>query len=294
MKYTSKLFIAVLIYALTSCISSKQVIYWQDAGQTQSSKNSAKGTHDSLIDTTHPDIVIQTFDVLDIKIKSSKQAFDDLLQSNAPGIYSFGSPGGGVSPSSSGGGGGAAGAAASSAAGGSGAYYSGFFVDASGDVTLPVLGKIHVKNLTIDEARKIITKKMGEYVNDPYVEIKFLSFKVQVLGNVKSPGTITISNEKANLIEALAQANDLTDYANPKKIKIIRGDLKRNYKVFIVDLTSLQKTRESDAFYLQPNDIIYVEPLPRKFFLANVQSIVSAVVIINTSIILYRVFYTVK
>ncbi len=285
MKFTPKLFIAVLIYGLTSCISSKQVTYWQDAGQTQSSKNSGKGTHDSLIDTTHPDIVIQTFDVLDIKIKSSKQAFDDLLQSNAPGIYSFGAAGASSAAPSGGGG-----ASTTSAAGGIGAYYSGFFVDASGDVTLPVLGKIHVKNLTIDEAKTLIAKKMGEFVNEPYVEIKFLSFKVQILGNVKNPGTITISNEKANLIEALAMANDLNDYANPKKIKVIRGDLKRNYKVFIVDLTSLQKTRESDAFYLQPNDIIYVEPLPRKFFLANVQSIVSAVVIINTSIILYRVF----
>ena len=289
MKFTPKLLIAVLIYALTSCISSRQVTYWQDAGQTQSSKNSQKGTHDSLIDTTHPDIVIQTFDVLDIKIKSSKQAFDDLLQSNAPGIYSFGA-GGAATAAPGGGGGGGGGSSTTAAAGGLSAYYSGFFVDASGDVTLPVLGKIHVKNLTIDEAKALIAKKMGEFVNEPYVEIKFLSFKIQILGNVKNPGTITISNEKANLIEALAMANDLNDYANPKKIKVIRGDLKRNYKVFIVDLTSLQKTRESDAFYLQPNDIIYVEPLPRKFFLANVQSIVSAVVIINTSIILYRVF----
>ncbi|GEM_PF-6589073 len=290
MKVAPKWIIFVCILALTSCITSKQVTYWQDAIESKPSPGSLKNPSDtSAADSIQPDITIQSFDILDVKIKSSKQAFDDLLQSNMPSIYSYG--GSTVSGSTAAGGGAAGGTSSTAATSGStNAYFSGYFVDAAGDVTLPVLGKIRVKNLTIRDAKKHIYAKAKEFVNDPYVEIRFLSFKVQVLGNVRNPGTITISNEKSNIIEALAMAGDLTDFANSKRIKIIRGDLKKNYKVYILDLTSLKNTSESEAYNLRPNDIIYVEPLPRKFLLANIQTIISTVIILNTTIILYRVF----
>ena len=288
MKFRLRLLTAAVIFSLTSCISSKQVIYWQDAVPSKSgtSSNGQGKTDSSKVDSGN-NLIIQDFDVLDIKIKSSKQAFDNLLESNVPGIYSFGSPAGGGSSGVEGAGGGSG---AGGSVGGEGGYYSGYLVDANGNVTLPVLGKICLKNLTIDEAKKLISTKSKEFILDPYVDIKFLSFKVQILGNVKQPGVHIISNEKANIMEAIALADDLTDFGNSKRVKVLRGDLKKDYKVYLVDLTSLKSMRESDAYYLQPGDIIYVEPLPRKFILSNINTILSTVVIVNTSIILFRLF----
>jgi polysaccharide export outer membrane protein len=278
MKFLYKALTLITLLSLASCVSSKKVTYWQDALPSQSSKASdTKGnTNDSLSNANKEiDIRIQSFDVLDIRIKSSKQAFDNLLESNVPSIYSYGvvsSIAANANSSSQG---------ATSQSG----YYSGFLVNSNGEVNLPVIGLVSVKNLTIIEAKALLLEKAKDYLNNPFVDIKFLTFRVQVLGNVKLPGTYIIANEKANLLEVLSLAGDLSEFGNSKRIKILRGDLKTNYKVFLVDLTSLKDIRESEAYYLKPNDMIYVEPLPRKFFLANLTAVISVITIINSTLL---------
>ncbi|MCX6351415.1 MAG: polysaccharide export protein, partial [Bacteroidetes bacterium] len=94
------------------------------------------------------------------------------------------------------------------------------------------------------------------------------------------PGLVTILNEKADVIDALSLAGDLTDFGNPKRIKVIRGELDNNPTVFLIDLTQT-KSLGTSGFHLMPNDIIYVEPINRKFLITNLTTVVSVVSILN-------------
>ena len=234
---------AVSVLLLTGCYRAKEYIYFQNLKSTvDTTKTTASDSTQSLSNS----IIIQPFDQLDIRIKTSAKALESLTESGSSGSVLTGA-GGSLGQSSS--------------------YLSGFQVDANGNVTLPMLGIIYLNGLTIKQAKTRIRELMKTYMTDPYVDIKFLTFRVTVLGEVGRPGPQSVANERANLIDLLAQAGDLNDQANRQRIKIIRGD-PRNPKVYEMDITNT-KSFNSPGFILQPNDIIYVEPLHRKFLFAN-------------------------
>jgi polysaccharide export outer membrane protein len=138
----------------------------------------------------------------------------------------------------------------------------GYLVDPTGYVDFPVLGKLKLEGMTIDEAKALIAQKLSAFLKDPVIIIRFMNFRLTVLGEVKAPGSITVPGERITLLEALGQAGDLTPYSNREKIMVIREqDGKRDFGY--VDIHS-PEIFQSPYFYLQQNDIVYVEPTKAK------------------------------
>ncbi|WP_179347769.1 polysaccharide biosynthesis/export family protein [Winogradskyella pacifica] len=133
-----------------------------------------------------------------------------------------------------------------------------YLVDYNGNIDFPVLGTIKISGLTRTELTKMLTERISEYANDPIVNVRLSNFTVTILGEVSTPGMYTIQDEKITLIEALGLANDLTIFGKRKNILLIR-EVDGKKKFANIDLTSI-KTINSPLYYLQQNDVIYVEP----------------------------------
>jgi polysaccharide export outer membrane protein len=169
------------------------------------------------------------------------------------------------------------------------AYEKGYLLNEKGEVKLPLVGVISLNKLTIPEATAKIEERFREYIQEPIVTIKKLNFKVTVLGEVNKPGTYPIMNEKVTLPELLGMAGDLTQFGDRKNLRIIREESgKRND--FFVDLTNSQSLSAA-SYYLHPDDIIYVSPVPRRAFqninpsISLFASIITSTVVILTFII---------
>jgi polysaccharide export outer membrane protein len=133
-----------------------------------------------------------------------------------------------------------------------------YLVDYNGNIEFPVLGTIKIAGLTRIELTKLLTKRISEYANDPIVSVRLENFTVTILGEVSNPGMFTIQDERITILEALGLANDLTIFGKRNNVRLIREvDGKKKFAEF--DLTSIN-TVNSPVYYLQQNDIIYVEP----------------------------------
>ena len=136
----------------------------------------------------------------------------------------------------------------------------GYVVDNDGYIDFPVLGLVKAAGLTrwelANEIKSMIIE--GNYINDPVVTVEFMNFKISVMGEVTSPGTYNIEGDKITLLQALSLAKDLTIFGRRDNVSVIReqGDERIIYQV---DLRSAS-IFESPAYYLQQNDIVYVEP----------------------------------
>ena len=137
-----------------------------------------------------------------------------------------------------------------------------YLVDNNGTIEFPVLGNLKVGGLTKAECEKLIHDKIMPYLNakeNPVVTVRMANYKISVLGEVNRPGMFTVSNEKINIFEALAQAGDLTIYGVRDNVKLIRENAKGRKEIHTVILNDANLIN-SPYYYLQQNDIIYVEP----------------------------------
>ena len=137
---------------------------------------------------------------------------------------------------------------------------SGYFVDADGYIDFPVLGPLLVAGLTLTQVKqKIVTLLAADYLKNPVVNIRFLNLKITVLGEVLSPGIVRLSNKRVTILEAIGIAGDLTPYANRSNILVLR----ENEGVRTFERLDIQSENifESPYYYLQQNDVIYVEPI---------------------------------
>lgn len=134
-------------------------------------------------------------------------------------------------------------------------YYT---VDEQGYIDFPILGKLRVVGMRQSEVISLIESKLQGQVVDPIVTMRFLNARVTVLGEVKHPGTYTLNNGRMTLLEALGIAGDLTQYANRSNVLITRENNG------IIEFARLDLRNEeiftSPYFYLQQNDVVYVEP----------------------------------
>lgn len=137
-------------------------------------------------------------------------------------------------------------------------------MDALGNIDFPILGKLHVDGMKISEVKKLIETRIrqGEYIKDPLVSVEFLNFKYTVLGAVGRNGTFTVNGDRITILEAIANAGDLTSKARVDRVKVIR-EVGNEKQMFVHDLRSTD-IFQSPCFYLQQNDIVYVEPKYRK------------------------------
>ena len=136
----------------------------------------------------------------------------------------------------------------------------GYTVDNQGYVDLPALGKVLVAQMTVEEAAKSIEKAIKErdLIKDPEVTVRLLNARVSVLGAVKSPRVISLTSERNTILDVLANCSDVSDQALRQHVTLYReNDGKR--EMYKLDLTSAD-IFSSPAFYVQQNDLIYVEP----------------------------------
>ena len=134
-----------------------------------------------------------------------------------------------------------------------------YLVDNDGNIELPVLGIIQVGGMRKDTVEQMIQEKLKMYLTDAIVTVRFVNYKISVLGEVVSPGVFTVPNEKINIFEALALAKDMTIYGQRTNVKIIRENAAGKQQVEVVNLTDANIVN-SPYYYLQQNDIVYVTP----------------------------------
>ena len=140
----------------------------------------------------------------------------------------------------------------------------GYRVDVDGNIDFPMLGKINVEGRTLAEVTQLIKNGIieGNFIKNPLVSVDFLNFKYTVLGAVGSNGTYTVRGDRVTLLEAIANAGDLGTNARVDKVTVIR-EIGNERQIFVHDLRS-SDIFNSPCFYLQQNDIVYVEPKYRK------------------------------
>lgn len=135
-----------------------------------------------------------------------------------------------------------------------------YLVDNEGRINFPVLGTLKVGGLTKSQAEQLIVNNLKPYIKEnPIVTVRMSNYKISVLGEVTRPGTFTITNEKVNLLEALAMAGDMTVWGLRDNVKLIREDANGKQEIHTLDLNKAE-TILSPYYWLQQNDVVYVTP----------------------------------
>lgn len=145
--------------------------------------------------------------------------------------------------------------------GGAGNEILGYLVGNDGTIQFPILGNIKAEGLTKDQLKESIQKKLLDQnlLKGPIVSVRFLNFRVTVLGEVKNPTTIDVPSEKISLLEAIGLAGDLTIYARRDNVLVIRESENGNKEIKRINLNS-SELLSSPYYYLKSSDIVYVEP----------------------------------
>lgn len=160
---------------------------------------------------------------------------------------------------------------------------NGFMVDQKGAIQLPLIGSVNVEGLTTGAARELIQSKLVTYLKEPVVSLRLINFKVSILGDVARPGVYPVQNERVSVTEALSMAGDLTITAIRRNVLLVRESQgKREYIRF--DMQS-KELFNSPYYYLQNNDVLYVQPGNAKYATVdssyrNVSIILSALSVI--------------
>ena len=213
-----------LLALLASCSAPKEVLYLQDITSLK----------EETIDKNY-EVIIHKDDLLAILVNSKDPEL--ALPFNMPMVsYQLGSESGGQQ------------------------RVLGYLVDTNGDIDFPILGKLHVAGLTRLQLTDMIKQRLidEDLIKDPIVTVQFLNYKVSVMGEVNRPGSFNISGDRITLLEALSMAGDLTIYGRRDRVAVIREkDGKRT--ILMHDLRS-SDIFNSPCYYLQQNDIVYVEP----------------------------------
>jgi polysaccharide biosynthesis/export protein len=221
----------------SSCSSSKKLntnpIYFRDGPDTVASSQSEK--------------LIHPFDMLSIQVYSKtpnqEQAaiFNIFSQQNAisrePTSASFGT---------------------STISGAAPPTMQGYRVNESGNIDMPVIGTVNTTGLTIYQLQDYLSRKVSDYVKSPAVIVHYLQFDVNVLGEVRNPGIKKFSTDKVTVIDAISASGDLTDFGKRSNVTVVRheGGKEVFYRVDLRD----RKIFKSPVYYMQPGDIVYVDP----------------------------------
>lgn len=238
----------------SACVPNKKIVYYQK----QDLKNRAEIPKDSVLrtyDLKINDYTIQPLDILSITFETLSEENDafDFLSKLSPQTR-----GGNIAAN---------------------AALLGIFVDSSGDIEYPILGKITVAGLTIFEAQRLIQEIAAKYIPDVAVRVRMLNFRYTVLGEVNEERTITSNNPRLTMSEAIGMAGGFGELADRSHVKIIRQSGSQA-KVYYVNLLE-ENFVESPFYYVQQNDVIVVPPLRqrpfRRYFSSNMAVLASTI-----------------
>ena len=161
-------------------------------------------------------------------------------------------------------------------------------IDENGYVEMPLVGKIEVKNLTVDEAKDKLQTAINTYINGSMLVVKLASFNLTLLGEVSRPGMYKVYQSQINLFEAVALAGNMTNFAKKNDVKIIR-QTDHGSEIVTVDMGQAD-ILSSPYYYLKPNDIIYVEPLKIKQWGFTTFPYSTVFSIVTLGVTLYSIF----
>lgn len=216
---------------LTSCIPTKDLVYLQGEASAQ---------NQGVNPVSQKPYRVQVNDILSITVKT---ADPELLQ-----LFTPSNTAGNVQQSEQ------------------GLYFNGFSVDDHGNIRMPIINEVNVLGYTVDEVRKEIQKRLlEEYFTEEailFVNVKMAGFRYTTNGEVGAPGTKTLFQDKVNIMEAIANSGDITLTGDRKSVVLIR-QMPQGTEMHTLDLTD-RNVMQSPYYYLQPNDYIYVKPLPQK------------------------------
>ncbi|MFN4152899.1 MAG: polysaccharide biosynthesis/export family protein, partial [Candidatus Sericytochromatia bacterium] len=239
MKILSKLLLLFcLIFITISCVTTKNVTYFQGNDPLDSVRYAKLNKIEPLIPRIQPD------DILAVTVSSlseeSNQVFNfsnitPLITSNIPGISTNGVPR---------------------------SQPLGYLVDPNGYIEMPLIGKIQVSNLLLEEAGTKVKQELTKFLKEPTVNIRYLNQKFTVIGEVNRPGVYNLLNNHVTLPEAIGVVGDLTIFGRRDNVMLIRTTEGKR-EMIKLDLNS-RVVLESPYYYIQNNDIIYVEPTKGK------------------------------
>ncbi|MGE0635318.1 MAG: polysaccharide biosynthesis/export family protein [Bacteroidia bacterium] len=226
----NRLWLLLFVVFFTSCITRKQITYFQDIPGSDTAKIAANsGLRTALYEPT-----IKPGDILNITVMSLSAESNALI--NYPFInQNVSAPDKTLTQST-----------------------PGFLVDNEGNIQVPMLGNIKVDGLTTTQIRGILMTNLERYLQSPTVSVRFSNFKITILGDVARPGVYPVPNERITILEALGISGDLSVYGLRKGVKLIR-EVNGENQIYKIDLTS-KEVLNSPYMYLQPNDVIYVDP----------------------------------
>ena len=258
-----KIFLLFIVASsLFSCIPNKDLIYLQDKGNKQ------EGIVINEFDAKP--YRVQVNDILSIKIKALDQKLVEMFDASTQSINQITSP--------------------------QSLFFNGFAVDTHGNIRVPVLGEMNVLGFTTEEIRSTLEKKLtDEYFTKEariFVTVKLAGFRYTINGEIGTPGTQTLFQEKVTILEAIANSGDITLTGNRKEVQILRKQ-PHGFEMFSMDLTDANIVN-SQNFYLQPNDYILVKPLKQKSWgtgttgVQTIATIITALSLVTTTILLIR------
>ncbi len=244
----------VLTVLLSSCVSKRNSYFLRDFQEAVDA---------SLVQKADKDYMIQTNDNLYVSVKTINPEVNTMF------AQSEGNVGTGTLYNSE-----------------VGQHIYGYQVDSRGEITLPIIGPVQVAGRTLKQAKEQIQVRADEYVKDSDIQVRLLNFKVSVLGEVRAPGVYYNYNNTLTLLEAIGMANGTTDYAKIKDVLVVRQG-KDAVKPYHLDLTK-KNIMASEAFYLQPDDVIFVRPqklknvkLNASYYTIGISSLTTIMLIIN-------------
>lgn len=262
MKFHRFIYILILTICVTSCIPNKDLVYLQ--------KGQEKNDFVEVNQFNSKPYRVQTNDILSISIKALDQRLVEMFNPSAVQGQTQQSP--------------------------QTLYFNGFTVDDHGNINIPVLGNLNVLGYTVEEIKLEVEKRLlDEYFKSEarlFVNVKLAGLRYTVNGEIGSPGTNVLFQDKVNIMEAIANSGDITITGNRKEVQVIRK-LPQGFETHYVDLTS-SKAFESPVFYIQPNDYIYIKPLRQKSWgtgttgIQTIGTIITALSLITTTILLTR------
>ena len=224
----SFIYLFALIALMSSCVSRKQLAYFQPITEASADK-----INDYM--QTQPEPYIKVNDAFVIMVTALD--LEAVMPYNLPSAP-HNSPSSTNEPTVS--------------------SYQYYTVDNNGDIDFPILGKLHVAGLTQSEVINMIQDRLKGQIVDPVVTLRFLNAKITVLGEVRNPGTYALNNGRMTILEALGAAGDLTQYGKRDNLLIIREN-NGTMEFARLNLRS-DEIFTSPYFYLQQNDVIVVEP----------------------------------
>lgn len=241
----------ILLLFVFSCSSSRKLTYFRNLDEKGDFQTSIGAIEESKI---------QPSDLLSITVNSLNPESNILFNNGV------------LAPAGSG-------AQVASPARGS----EGYLVDKDGNINFPVVGSIAVGGLTKTQASEKITLALKNFIKNPIINIRFLNFKITVMGEVARPSSYNVVSERINILEALSLAGDMTPYGNRENVLVIRekDGIRTTSRINLAD----KGTLGSPLFYLHQNDIVYVEPSGGRALQASTQSFYLPIVLTALSVI---------